>query len=267
MANRPSDAPPASHNLLANHRAPSAPAFTGTQVRAQQQPLWVDEFLEFSSAKRSSHRRVVSDSMTAFTPSEECSHAGFDGIDDEQLMAMFGGQQLQAEERSSNASTTPSSDRRSTGEQGAGRTGASEAAEVQSAPRQEPPVFAGAGSAVEPNLDPRRVRRILANRQSAQRSRIRKLQYISDLERTVASLQTEVSTLSPRVAYLDHQRFVLNVDNSALKQRIAALAQDKLFKDAHQVALKNEVERLRQVYDHQQHEKMQSCCTDIELLS
>jgi hypothetical protein len=30
---------------------------------------------------------------------------------------------------------------------------------------------------------------------------------------------------------LDHQRLILNVDNSALKQRIAALAQDKLFKD------------------------------------
>lgn len=37
--------------------------------------------------------------------------------------------------------------------------------------------------------------------------------------------------LSPRVAFLDHQRLLLNVDNSALKQRIAALAQDKLFKD------------------------------------
>lgn len=37
--------------------------------------------------------------------------------------------------------------------------------------------------------------------------------------------------MSPRVAFLDHQRLILNVDNSALKQRIAALAQDKLFKD------------------------------------
>jgi len=44
-------------------------------------------------------------------------------------------------------------------------------------------------------------------------------------------LKAEVSVLSPRVAFLDHQRLLLNVDNSALKQRIAALAQDKLFKD------------------------------------
>ncbi|CAN1352223.1 Basic leucine zipper 34, partial [Linum perenne] len=67
--------------------------------------------------------------------------------------------------------------------------------------------------------------------QSAQRSRVRKLQYISELERSVTSLQAEVSVLSPRVAYLDHQRLLLNVDNSAIKQRIAALAQDKIFKD------------------------------------
>jgi hypothetical protein len=35
-------------------------------------------------------------------------------------------------------------------------------------------------------------RRILANRQSAQRSRVRKLQYISELERSVTSLQVRI---------------------------------------------------------------------------
>jgi hypothetical protein len=44
-------------------------------------------------------------------------------------------------------------------------------------------------------------------------------------------LQMEVSALSPRVAFLDHQRSLLTVSNSHLKQRIAALAQDKIFKD------------------------------------
>jgi hypothetical protein len=45
------------------------------------------------------------------------------------------------------------------------------------------------------------------------------------------SLQNEVSVLSPRVAFLDQQRTILTVGNSHLKQRIAALAQDKIFKD------------------------------------
>ena len=47
----------------------------------------------------------------------------------------------------------------------------------------------------------------------------------------ICGMKTEVSVLSPRVAFLDHQRLLLNVDNSAIKQRIAALAQDKIFKD------------------------------------
>lgn len=106
-------------------------------------------------------------------------------------------------------------------------------------------------SSTETIRDPKRVKRILANRQSAQRSRVRKLQYISELERCVTTLQNEVSVLSPRVAFLDQQRTILTVGNSHLKQRIAALAQDKLFKDAHQEALKEEIERLRQVYQQQ----------------
>ncbi|PPS09994.1 hypothetical protein GOBAR_AA10653 [Gossypium barbadense] len=123
-------------------------------------PSWVDEFLDFSSARRGAHRRSMSDSIAFLEQplvEEECR--------DSNAMPMM-------------TTTT-----------------------------------------------------ILANRQSAQRSRVRKLQYISQLERSVTTLQTEVSALSPRVAFLDHQRLILNVDNSALKQRIAALAQDKIFKD------------------------------------
>ncbi|BBM98335.1 transcription factor VIP1 [Marchantia polymorpha subsp. ruderalis] len=112
-------------------------------------------------------------------------------------------------------------------------------------------------SQIDPNLDPKRAKRILANRQSAQRSRVRKLQYISELERSVHALQTEVSTLSPQVAFLDHQRVVLNVDNNSLKQKIAALSQDKRFKEAHNDALKKEVQRLRQLYQQQQQHHMQ----------
>ena len=44
-------------------------------------------------------------------------------------------------------------------------------------------------------------------------------------------MQTEASTLSPQVTFLDHQKVILNVDNNALKQRIFDLAYDKLFKD------------------------------------
>ncbi|KAG8386830.1 hypothetical protein BUALT_Bualt03G0189900 [Buddleja alternifolia] len=103
--------------------------------------------------------------------------------------------------------------------------------------------YANSDNSGDKIVDPKRIKRILANRQSAQRSRVRKLQYISELERSVNSLQAEVSVLSPRVAFLDHQRLVLNVDNT------------------HQEALKREIERLRQIYYQQNIKNMENGTT------
>ncbi|XP_042429625.1 basic leucine zipper 6-like isoform X2 [Zingiber officinale] len=175
------------------------PSF-GHQIsgRGAEAASWVDEFLDFSAAKRAAHRRSASDSV-AFV--EMAPADGDDDDDDDQLiMSMFAD-----EAAGSPAETAP------------GAAG-DKSTEQKSA-------------AAEQIVDPKRVKRILANRQSAQRSRVRKLQYISELERSVTSLETEVSALSPRVAFLDQQRSLLTLGNSHLKQRIAALAQDKIFKD------------------------------------
>ncbi|MCL7025838.1 hypothetical protein MKW94_030909 [Papaver nudicaule] len=48
-------------------------------------------------------------------------------------------------------------------------------------------------------LDPKRAKRILANRQSAARSKERKARYIIELERKVQTLQTEATTLSAQL--------------------------------------------------------------------
>lgn len=71
--------------------------------------------------------------------------------------------------------------------------------------------------------------------------------------------------MSPRVAFLDHQRSLLTLGNSHLKQRIAALAQDNIFKDAHQEALKKEIERLRQIYQQQSPKNAESPTPDAPL--
>ncbi|OVA19982.1 Basic-leucine zipper domain [Macleaya cordata] len=244
-----------------------------------QQPSWVDEFLDFSSAKRGAHRRSASDSI-AFLEApfvEECrtTSAGlrpgsneFDRLDDEQLMSMFS-DDISATIPQNVSSSNPStpSDHNSINDEKptpSDQQLKNESGEVQSSCKSDPQAPPPSNVNGDQIIDPKRVKRILANRQSAQRSRVRKLQYISELERSVTSLQTEVSALSPRVAFLDHQRLVLNVDNSALKQRIAALAQDKIFKDAHQEALKKEIERLRQVYHQQNLKKMNNAPTDTQ---
>ncbi|KAK9688826.1 hypothetical protein RND81_09G013700 [Saponaria officinalis] len=280
---------------------------------------WVDEFLDFTSVRRGTHRRSMSDSI-AFLEAplvEHCRNSlhgggggsgggggGFDRLDDEQLMSMFsddfsggmkgvGPPSSPSDQNSNNDDNNNNNDNDNDNHNHNGNykvngNGDGESQQkLECFPKSEPGEVESAcdnnagdnnintnnnnnNSVCAPssenaalnhsdsdplNLDPKRIKRILANRQSAQRSRVRKLQYISELERSVTSLQTEVSALSPRVAYLDHQRLILNVDNSALKQRIAALAQDKIFKDAHQEALKKEIERLRQIYHHQQQQQ------------
>lgn len=264
-------------------------ASAATTTTSSPNPSWVDEFLDFSSARRGSHRRSVSDSITFLeTPMlDECRGSGiappgsgttsneFDRFDDEQFLSMFTDEMSTAVAptvSSSNPSspsdhnsinddqkeTPPHDHHHQPKQQQQQLKNESEEAESQCHSDTQTLPNAVANMSNDRITDPKRVKRILANRQSAQRSRVRKLQYISELERSVTSLQAEVSVLSPRVAFLDHQRLLLNVDNSALKQRIAALAQDKIFKDAHQEALKREIERLRQVYHQQNLKKMEN---------
>ncbi|KAG4968827.1 hypothetical protein AAZX31_12G196900 [Glycine max] len=258
---------------------------TNNYHQHNQNPSWVDEFLDFSSARRGVHRRSVSDSITYLDSPVKCggnknnnnNENEFDKFDDEQFMSMFtdevvlSGVPLPPPTTLSSSNPSSPYDQNFINDEKEKKEEEeehhhhhqlkNEADEVESQCKQEImqlPNDTNTCSSSERITDPKRVKRILANRQSAQRSRVRKLQYISELERSVTSLQAEVSVLSPRVAFLDHQRLLLNVDNSALKQRIAALAQDKIFKDAHQEALKREIERLRQVYYQQSLKKMEN---------
>ncbi|CAL9135144.1 unnamed protein product [Musa textilis] len=238
----------------------------------RSQPSWVDEFVDFSSAKRGQHRRSVSDSIALLEQPLAGEGGDFDRLDDDQLMCIFADDVPPSSLSGAvpaSSSSTPSDHNSVNDDKPAEQQPKNESEEAQSACKAEPQPAAGTDTAV----DPKRVKRILANRQSAQRSRVRKLQYISELERSVTTLQTEVSALSPRIAFLDHQRSLLTLGNSHLKQRIAALAQDKIFKDAHQEALKKEIERLGQVYHQQNLKKMAppssepAMCAEKELLS
>ncbi|KAE9590602.1 hypothetical protein Lal_00023134 [Lupinus albus] len=254
------------HHKRASSTATVTTTTTPQSTSPQQQhnlASWVDEFLDFSSSRRGAHRRSASDSIAFLETS-------FDRLDEEQLISMFSDDFTAVavpppQTSSTSNPSSPCSDQNSNNDEKPMGMALdvvnhevkpkNEMVEEESSFKYDaaaqPPSAATTGCS-ETVCDPKRVRRILANRQSAQRSRVRKLQYISELERSVTSLQSEVSALSPRVAFLDHQRLILNVDNSALKQRIAALAQDHIFKHAHQEALKKEIERLRQIYNHQQ---------------
>ncbi|XP_024517900.1 transcription factor RF2b [Selaginella moellendorffii] len=94
-------------------------------------------------------------------------------------------------------------------------------------------------------VDPKRAKRILANRQSAARSKERKMRYISELERKVQTLQTEATTLSAQLTMLQRDTAGLTTENNELKLRLQAMEQQAQLRDALNDALKDEVQRLK----------------------
>ncbi|GAU32299.1 hypothetical protein TSUD_63160, partial [Trifolium subterraneum] len=79
--------------------------------------------------------------------------------------------------------------------------------------------------------DPKRAKRILANRQSAARSKERKMRYISELEHKVQTLQTEATTLSAQLTLLQRDSVGLTNQNSELKFRLQSMEQQAKLRD------------------------------------
>ncbi|CAH8313180.1 unnamed protein product [Eruca vesicaria subsp. sativa] len=94
-------------------------------------------------------------------------------------------------------------------------------------------------------LDPKRAKRILANRQSAARSKERKIRYTGELERKVQTLQNEATTLSAQVTILQRGTSDLTTENKHLKMRLQALQQQAELRDALNEALRAELNRLK----------------------
>ncbi|KAF9601687.1 hypothetical protein IFM89_021817 [Coptis chinensis] len=81
------------------------------------------------------------------------------------------------------------------------------------------------------SADPKRAKRILANRQSAARSKERKMRYISELEHKVQTLQTEATTLSAQLTLLQRDSTGLTSENNELKFRLQAMQQQAQLRD------------------------------------
>ncbi|CAI9781768.1 unnamed protein product [Fraxinus pennsylvanica] len=97
-----------------------------------------------------------------------------------------------------------------------------------------------------------------AKQQFAQRSRVRKLQYIAELERNVQALQADGSEVSAELEFLNQQNLILSMENKTLKQRLESLAQEQLIKYLEHDVLEREVGRLQALYQQQQQQSSSS---------
>ncbi|CAO2835319.1 unnamed protein product [Amaranthus hypochondriacus] len=98
---------------------------------------------------------------------------------------------------------------------------------------------------------------------NARRSRVRKLQYIAELERNAHVLQAAGAEVSAQLEFLDQQNLILGMENRALKQRLDSLSQEHFIKSMEQQILDKELGRLQYLYhlqrnfNHQQHRHRQ----------
>ncbi len=72
-------------------------------------------------------------------------------------------------------------------------------------------------------VDEKKAKRILANRISAQKSRLRKLEFISSLETSVGNLKAEIEALQKRVDLAQQQKGELQKINAGLKEELSKL--------------------------------------------
>ncbi|KAE8652905.1 hypothetical protein Csa_022674 [Cucumis sativus] len=107
-------------------------------------------------------------------------------------------------------------------------------------------------------MDPKRAKRILANRQSAARSKERKIRYTNELEKKVQMLQSEATSLSAQVTVLQmrgYERLLdmfqprdttgLTTENRELKLRLQAMEQQAHLRDALNETLRRKYSDLR----------------------
>ncbi|KAK9806099.1 hypothetical protein WJX72_001304 [[Myrmecia] bisecta] len=90
-------------------------------------------------------------------------------------------------------------------------------------------------------------RRVVANRQSAQRSRLRKLQYIADLEATCEELRADIDGMEPQLDFLATRCTGVAQENNMLAAHLGDLNHEVRCKDALNQGLYDEIRRLRGV--------------------
>ncbi|XP_010681167.2 uncharacterized protein At4g06598 [Beta vulgaris subsp. vulgaris] len=93
-----------------------------------------------------------------------------------------------------------------------------------------------------PNTDAKR------KQHNARRSRVRKLQYIAELERNAQALQVAGAEVSAQLEFFDQQNVILGMENRALKQRLESLSQEHFIKSMEQEILDKELARLQYLY-------------------
>ncbi|KAL3518035.1 hypothetical protein ACH5RR_020624 [Cinchona calisaya] len=100
----------------------------------------------------------------------------------------------------------------------------------------------------------RQLRRTVSNRLSAQRSRLKKSQYIIELKRATQKLEENATYLTVEVDKWTHKKATVKMHNSILKQQLKTKINESILSNSEIEEKQAEIRRLRALYKAQQEE-------------
>ncbi|CAH8312691.1 unnamed protein product [Eruca vesicaria subsp. sativa] len=103
---------------------------------------------------------------------------------------------------------------------------------------------------IDPAMDPKKLRRIVSNRVSAQKSRLKKLQYLDGLVQKARDLHWQVSMLRSQVEMVSMQKRCLEREQMELKECISGWLQRYISTQGEIEANTAEIERLKMKMAH-----------------
>ncbi|KAF3778340.1 bZIP transcription factor 53 [Nymphaea thermarum] len=92
-------------------------------------------------------------------------------------------------------------------------------------PAASPPMQNSSGSEGDPQIDDRKRKRMISNRESARRSRMRKQQRLDELLNQVTALQTENNQMISRIDATAQQYQKIEGENAVLKAQLDELTE------------------------------------------
>ncbi|KAH0776795.1 hypothetical protein KY290_008206 [Solanum tuberosum] len=108
---------------------------------------------------------------------------------------------------------------------------------------------------IDPNVDLNKLRRRMSNRLSAQRARMRKVEYTTKLEKEVKHLQDTIALMRPIMENAKDSKKKLQLENKILQQQLDCLSNKSNLRAVQTEELKVELKRLKELAKTQEAEE------------
>ncbi|XP_055835229.1 basic leucine zipper 61-like [Solanum dulcamara] len=100
---------------------------------------------------------------------------------------------------------------------------------------------------IDPNVDLRKLRRRMSNRFSAQRSRMKRVEYKTELEKEVKYLQDMIALMRPKLENAKDNKKKLQLENELLKEKLDSITVKSNFLTVQTEQLKVELKRFKEL--------------------